>query len=564
VRHRLAPTLLAFLAPLALAACGGDDAAPGPGGATVAPPAAQVTVQERLELAAFEAEAAADAELAALAGRLTLAHAGRLEDSAGRAVLWAEGQLSDGSTATALRHCAAGADGAADCVRVLQRLGAAGLAWEDAAGAAVAVRPVGAPVLLKNLTTHELDAPTVIALGLSGEPGETGATAELGATLDPAALPAIDFAKRRLVALNTFGDAFDAGLGEVTAAAAAHGGFHEVVEVQYAREADVAEALRGLDALDVVVWLSQGVRDETKGGGLEYRTVGLTVNRGGFGDRTMDRDALLALWDDNVAGGPGIIFLAASNSYSDGTAPQPDSGSLWTKLEGTDRLLVGVQGHADVNRIRAAAAAFLGATLDGVTPLPDAIAAGDAALAGSGASLRVNRFDPAGETTLKSYASLWDSAPFAPSAARMTAYITAVTYCGPVGQARTPRQEDFATAWAEVTFDGAYFSGRRVLTAGGLDVDTTIEGLITGWGVGDRVYLETYGNMDKAQFTEFHAFGEGIIREVVAKDDGTVEVRFNGAAQAAPYVNDLGESCVLNNPQLSTTTSKLSTLLLTP
>ncbi len=535
---RTTATRLATLLALSLPACGGDgggDADTKTGSDADALPSAALTVQERIELADFEAEAAADPALGAVAAGMTLTVAGRVEDDEGRVVHWAE--ASDGRAA--VRHC----DGD-DCVSAVQTRTASGLSWEAADGSDLEVRPVGRPALRKVLDGHELANKTTLAAGLA---------------LDKAALPDIDFETRRFVALNTFGDAFGTRLAAVTGAATRHGGFHEVTEVQYAREVDVHEAFATLDLMDAVVWLTQGVGEVTSTQGPTYRTVGLTVNRGGFGDATYVRDLLGAgsEWASNVAGGPGVLFLAASHSYSDGSEGQPDGGSVWAKVSGPGRLVVGVEGGADVTKLLAATEAFFDAWLGGEATLAEAVAAGDAALAGTGARLRTNQENKPDETWPLSYERVWAGKPFTPKQARFIIPITAVPYCG---SPKKPGTEDFGQSWADVTFDGAYFEGTNVTSS----MNVTLRGVVTGFEVGDRVYFETWGNLDKIQFQDFHAFGEGLVREVTTLPDGKFEVRFNGPAHTAPYKNDKGEECTLNNPQISTTTSKMATLTLTP
>lgn len=518
---------------------GGSGGGAGGAGGTVSVPEAVLTVQERLEIADFEAEAAADADLAAAAADLTIVHAGVVEDSDGKTVTWGEGPDASGTIKTAVRACEGDS-----CSVAVQTRSQDALSWS--AGSPMSL---GRPVLLKELEGHELANKTTLSAGID--------TYEAAIELDKAALPGIDFNSRRFVAFNTFGDVFGTRLSQVTGAAKAHGGYDEVVEIQYVREDEIAAALRDLDYLDTVVWLAQGVREEVKSGGREYRTVGLTVNRGGYGETMMTRDDLSEIWDENVAGGPGLIVLAASNSYSDGTTPQPDNGSVWHRLSGTARILVGVQGHADVAQILTGTAAFVDAFLSGDKTLQESLDAGNEALEGSDARFITNAQDTS-QRHLESYDALWDQAPFAPSATKINVPIYALPLCdGSMGD------EGFATAWAEITFGGAYFEGRRAPDQLPY-VDTNIRGIVTGFDVGDHVYIEAYGGMDKEQYQDFHVFGEGTIKEVETTDEGVYIMRFDGPAHAAPYTNDQGQTCILNNPVLQTTTSQLATLELTP
>lgn len=545
--------LLASAMALALpvsAACG-DDAGDGPD-APIGPPlpSAIVTVQELVDESEIDAAAATDPAFAAITDGLVVAASGYLEDSDGAQVLWAEG-LRDGQPVTAVRRCR---DGAA-CAHARVRLTAGGLQWSDAADAPVEGLTVGRPVLLKNLVGFDLTNRTVLVEGAL-------TTTRASVPLTKADLPPTDLSRRQFVALNTFGGAFGTELASLTAIAARRGGFHEVTTVDYVRPDAVAAALRGLDAMDVMVWLSQGVRQEVQGGGRAWRTVGLTTNLGVFGDATLDRDRLAAPLRGNVTGGPGLALLLASNSYGDASPGQPDSGSVWNAMRDLGCVLVGVEGHADVGALLEAGAAFLDAFLDGQTPLSAALAAGNARLAASGARLVSNQGD---EATVfpRSGADIWASRPFTPSRARLTAPFTATPYCAPPGQQKQPGANTFTTAWADVTFDGAAFEGTRTLASADLDVDVLLRGVITGFAVGDRIVLEAIGDFDK-NFRDFHGFAEGVVEKVTVEEDGRVLIDFKGVAHTTEYTNDRGEECVLNNPSLATTTSGPGRLELTP
>jgi len=377
-------------------------------------------------------------------------------------------------------------------------------------------------------------------------------------------VPAIDFEKRRFVALNTFGDLLDLNLNEVTDTVTKLGGFDSVEEIQYVREETIRDTLRVMDNLDVVMWVSQGIREARKTGeNPEYRTVGLTVNRAVYGEKIVTRQEIESMWSDSVANGPGIMFLAASNSYSDGHPDQPESSSLWMKLEDTSRILIGVRGHAATNEIIRSASMFFHAFLSGETTLGKAIQEANAALAASGAQLLSNQ-DDLDQTYLRSYADVWNDAPFTPSSVRLTVPIVGTPQCGEGDGPKTPREEDFATAWADITFDGAYFSGNRKIDSQSLKVDTHVRGVLTGFEVGDHVYIETFGDMDKAQFQDFHAFGIGVIEKAELNDEGKFVIEFTGPAHVAEYHDEDGYNCVMVSPSLATTTGVLATLVLTP
>ena len=534
---------------LAVGCDGSGDGSPGPAASpdagTTGPSTAMITVQEIVALSTFQDMVAADADLAAVADGLDIALAGKVEDSDGVTLHW--GEASDGVTSV-IRRCVAEA-----CTVARQTHTAQGLAWAAADGSPLEVAGIGRPVLLKDLIGYELTGLTAVASG--------------GLTIASDDVPAIDFARRRFVALNTFGDALSTNLDSLTSVAKQDGGFDEVTEIQYAREQDVTAALRDLDAMDVLFWLSQGVREEKLAGWLSSSTIGLTVNRAGFGDKTMDRNALEGPAQGNVAGGPGIVFLAASQSYSDGSEGQPDNKSIWQRFDWQDdptlprRVVVGVQGHTSASRVVLAAAAFFDAYLSGDKTLAEAVAAGNGVLAGTGAKLVTNQKEAGlAKTYLRRYSDLWKAAPFQPTLVKAWIPMWA-QWAKCDGETQT---EDFATAWAELTFDGAYFEGERGPTSPSSTVDTTIRGVLTGFEVGDRIFFEASGNMDKPKYQDFLAYGDGTIREVETKDSGQLVLHFNGPVNAAHYRNELGQDCVLNNPVIANTTGDLGRLELTP
>lgn len=537
---------LVAVALVVAAGCGGEEDGPGGGGPVVS--SATITKQQRLSLDEFGALVDADAELGALAGTLTLQSAGVVEDSDGVNVVWAEGTDSSGGTRSAVRACTG-----TRCTSAIQALEGGQAAWAlvDQSGATPVA--VGKPPLLKDLVGQDLSGLTTISAALT----------QSWIVLDQDAIPTVDFATRRFVALNTFGALQRTRTGAVTTSVKASGLFDEVVAVDYAREGDVTEAFGGLDGLDAVLWLTQSVRQEKKDGWRESATIGLTVNRGGYGETMMNRDAVAAARSGNVGAGPGLIFLAASNSYSDGSAGQPGPGTVWSKLDYDDRILIGVEGPVSVDQILSAATKFFDLLLSGGATVSEAITAADQALpAGSrlvaNASSANRRWTPRGATVLATL-------PFTPSRTQLITPITAVPRCAPPGQPKKDAVDaPDASPFADVTFDGLHFSGRNLTELSTYTIDTNYQGVVTGFAKGDRVLLEVWGTFNP-QFQGFHAFGEGVIVESEANDkDGTWHVRFRGIVHAAPYTNAAGEECLMNSPQLQTKTSGLSEFVFTP
>ncbi|MBD90998.1 MAG: hypothetical protein CL940_11715 [Deltaproteobacteria bacterium] len=535
-----------------LIGCGDDGGGSGDGGASPTPSSTdKLTVQESIDLEEFDALLGEDADLAALAEGLTVESAGILEDTSGKRLTWGEAVTATGGRRTLIQAC----DG--DCISVVQTISGGATSWEDASGASVTPWVVGKPVLLKDLIGHDLKNGSTLTQmgGLS--------TAMGGLQLDSANPPVTDFQTRRFVALNTFGDVFGLSMSTITDAVKSHGGFDEIVEIPYAREESVTIALEELDAHDAMVWLAQGVREERKANWTQSRTVGLTVNRGGYGEAMMSRDALAEAGDFNVSGGPGLVFLAASQSYSDGSEGQPDEGSIWTRLQDGDRIVVGLEGHADVDRILLAAKAFFDIYMAGNTSLADALTAGTNQLEGTGARLVSSATDES-VTWLRRFDDIWDGLGFEAKSGQLIVPITAIPYCGQPGGQRSPKLESYTQPFInEITYDGAYLEGTRQVEFSEYNVDVTMRAMLTGVEKNDRIYVEVFGDFDK-EYREYHAWCEGVIRDTNLLENGGKELQFNGPCHTIEYTDDLGQVCVLNNPQMSTTTSVMATLELVP
>ena len=227
----------------------------------------------------------------------------------------------------------------------------------------------------------------------------------------------------------------------------------------------------------------------------------------------------------------------------------------------TPRILVGIKGSARAPEILAAVQAFLDLFLSGNSSLEAALLAGTGELSG-GAELVSNQVNLE-QTWLRSWEAVWDDVAFTPSSIQAVIPITATPYCGPPGGTRTAGTEGHTQPFTDITFDGAYFQGERLYEGGGLSVAVHLQGVVSGFQEGDKVLFEVYGDFDK-DYRGYHAFGEGEIKEVETNDDGHYIVHFDGPAHTAPFENADGQSCVLNTPQISTTTSVRAKLTLKP
>ena len=556
--NRLSPHGFSWLTAVALAfslcACGDDSGGDSTTDPTLPPlSSAKMLVQESLELVDFESLMTDHEELAGLSAGLVLEFAGVVEDTSGKSITWAEGSTETGGRRTLIWACEN-----ETCQSAIQTISGGSASWEGPGGESITPWVLGVPILLKDLIGHDLKNGTTLT-HMGGLSTKTGAI-----QLDSADPPTPDYKTRRFVALNTFGDVYSLSLKGVTDAVQAHGGFDEIVEIPYAREEAVTLALEDLDAHDAMLWLTQGVREERKSNWTQSRTLALTVNRGAYGETMMARNALAEAADFNVAGGPGIVFLAASQSHSDGTDGQPDDLSIWESLQDGDRIVIGVRGHADVGRILQAATAFFDAYFAGDTSLADALAAGSVHLEDAGASLVSSATDET-VTWLRRFDDIWDGLGFTPTSGQLIVPITAIPYCGTPGSWDTAKLESYTQPFInELTFDGAYVSGsREVVFSEDYTVSMDMSVLLTGFEVNDRIYVQVSGDFDE-QYRDYHAWCEGVIRETNLQDDGGKLLYFDGPCHTTEYTDETGQSCILNSPQMSTTTSVKATLELTP
>ena len=514
-------------------AAGGDAGAGGIGGL----PAAQLVRQDAMEASAFQALAGTDADLgavmakAAAAGFATVAAAGEVADSDGNVLRWGLLRHATGGERTAAQMCPA-AGGCRSALIAIEG-GAAVFTGADGQPAEPLLR--AAPVLAKNLEGHDVSGKTTLA------------TALLEAK-DVVPAPA---GTRRLIILSAFGGVFGLDLGPWKAAGDASGAFDQVVLRPYARPADVDDALLNGNVHDVVVWVGASVRESV---GKAHKTVGMTVNRGVYGDETYPAARAKELLDRAPFGGPGTLILVGIESWGDGTSEESAQHALAHALPGAgERTVIGVRGSADTQTLLDAGGAALDALLAGKT-LAEAVAAGTAK-AGS-ATLQASRMLSAPDATLAGpLADLW-AGQTAPNKAVVYATITNV--CFRADGSSYSENESFARPFLPVTVRGAFLSGQKKDATTGVEADFTLAGVIERPATGGRIWLRLAGDLGPS------------VRGVVLQGRGSFldktdtanpsRLFFDGEADATEYTNAAGDRCVLKSPKLSTTTSQPSWL----
>ena len=105
-------------------------------------------------------------------------------------------------------------------------------------------------------------------------------------------------------------------------------------------------------------------------------------------------------------------------------------------------------------------------------------------------------------------------------------------------------------------FDGPFFQGSRVSAE--VELDVSVQGVVTGTSAGDHVYLWIEGDLKKS-VQMISVYGTGTI---IDKTDADAPMRifFDGEATSGPYYNEEQHTCYLISPTFSGTTSQPSSM----
>ncbi len=530
------------LTPALVAGCGSAEGTASAGtDATTTPattlPSARLTRQEPLDAAAIDAAAKKSGTLAQALAKLkgdgygSFVAAGVTADDAGITVTWAVYATASGQERTALDRCEK-----EQCAAALVSLGNDGApTFTDTAGASASGFTIGVPQLQKTL------------LGKDHAGGS-----KIGA-LEATVLPPVDLSKRRLIIASAFGPAFGVDLAAFSSAATASGAFTEVKTLHYVRAADLDAALSGATPLDVLVWVGATVLDS----GVP---IGMTTNRGVFGDETYPLERVRDQVSAKVApfGGPGVILLlGGSSAVGTGT----NDTTLFNTLVGKAfRTVVGLDQTADAAHVLGAGAAFLKQLLGGGS-LAAALSDGNAVFAAGGAKAKLvtNREDPA-KTTIPGRIDALFGDKSNPKGLRLNLNLYVVSKCFDAAgkPVVTPGEtESFASAFADVDFQGPSFSGTKKGVGDSFDV--TFTGLLGGTKVGDPIYLSAKGNL-KSTIKNITVYGMGALVPPSEKDAKDFPNRrfFDGEAIASSYNDAAGNTCILVKPRLSSVTQQPS------
>ncbi len=395
---------------------------------------------------------------------------------------------------------------------------------------------VGRPVLSKVLPGMDHEDFTTLHLPLTED--EEPVTVELG--------------ERKFVIANAYGDLFGLTTPILKKVAEDSGAFTKVQSIQYARPTDITGFLRGGSPLDVLVWVGASVLEDMGDG---HKTIGMTVNRGGFGDETLPASAVKEAFKNSPFGGPGLVILVGEQSWGDGSGHEMDNLSLFKEFsEGGNRTIVGFQGRGDTVHLLDAANHFANHYINGDT-LGDSLAAANDVLIGHGSSATMTSNHATEPERLflgrldKFWGDLGD-----PQGVQTTLYVSVTNKCEGVGGTFYSEPENQANFFVNVDFEGPFFEGSRV--SSDVELDVTVRGVVTGTSTGDRVYLWIEGDLKKS-VKMVSLYGMGTIIEK-SDEENPMRIFFDGEATAGPYYNEELHTCYLISPMFSGTTSQPS------
>lgn len=462
----------------------------------------------------------------------TVKLAGRVKDDTSAILHWAV--LTKSTDATAERIVAKACDSEGACRS--GRLDPETAAFELHDGSDGGLAMVAAPGMLKDLGGADHDGKTTLVGALTAEE-----------------VPIVDLKKRHFSVINSFGPAFGVDLSGWAALGSDSGAFTDVTVTDYARAATVQSAIESGSPFDVVVWVGASVREKL---GANHKTVGMTVNRGIYGDETFTSTQVKAALKASPFGGPGIVVLVGDESRGDGSSEEEENLNLFKEFRNNEagRIVVAIRGRAGPEKALAAAGAFLGTYLGG-SSLADSITAGNAALAGTDAVLLSSRESVAAETFfVGALDGVWAEDP---REVRSNHYLSVNNRCFPDPEDNTnfySEDEGHVNFFVDVDFTGPFFTGSRTNADVGLDVQ--VDGVLLGTEPGSRIYLQIAGDV-KLSVKGLTVWGAG---QLVDEHDPDKPGRifYDGTALATDYTNDKGDNCVLLSPSLTGSTSQPS------
>ncbi|MBT9559311.1 MAG: hypothetical protein IV100_24970 [Myxococcales bacterium] len=525
---------LGFSVSVSAAGCGSDGGDSGTDGADgadgVVVPGAEAVSQTHLSTAELDAARGANSAFDGVLDTLesdgftTAMGAGRTESSEGKVITWAEVENTSGDARAAIGVC--NADGSGECSAFIGRVASGKAVFTDAAGDTVPAPALVAPVFSKDLDGPDHDGPTEITGPLTIETD-----------------PGIDLGKRTLTIASAYGDIHGVDLSTIEAAAKASGGFTDVVVRPYARAEVLDEVFGRGSPADALIWIGAAVREPM---GDARKTIGMTVNRGLYGDATYKASTVETFLEAHPFGGPGLVVLLGEDTRGDGSGQDDAKLSLFAELSDTagHRTVVAVRGRAAPAEILAAGDRFAESFFGGAD-LAAALDAGTAAFTGD-ATLVTDRNTPKDIVFLRELDGFWGGT--APTGGTSTHILVLSAVCVDDGGAGTTEEANL-NVFSEVTFDGPFFSGSRQFENGGASLSLTVSGVLLGKQPGDGLFVKFGGDL-AADVSGLTLYGTGAVSD--KKDaEKPNRVYYDGTASTSTYQNAAGDTCTVKTPNLS-------------
>ena len=394
-----------------------------------------------------------------------------------------------------------------------------------------------APAMLKNLDGKDHTGPTKIAAALTKDE-----------------VPVVDLKTRKFVIANAFGPLYGIDLAGWKAVAESTGAFNQVDLHNYVSSAQVANELHTGSPFNALVWIGAAVRESL---GPDHKTVGLTTNRGVYGDETFTATRVKELLAENPFGGPSLVVLVAPESRGDGSGQQDKNLSIFKEFSDAEsgRVVVGFQGHAAPAELLGGAQIFLVAYFGGKS-LADSLTEANTWLEEKGlaTTLVSSRDSVASEIFFSGpLDSLWEGGE-SPKAVRSTHFLNITNKCFDSSGGVYSEDEGQANFFVDVDFDGPFFTGTR--QNADVDLDVTVSGILLGKTPDSRIFIRIEGDL-KPSMKGISVWGAGKLKDEFDKDNPS-RIFYDGTALATDYTNSVGDNCILLTPKLSGATSQPS------
>ncbi|MBM4387618.1 MAG: hypothetical protein FJ088_07755 [Deltaproteobacteria bacterium] len=457
---------------------------------------------------------------------------GEINDQSGTYLFYAHYSNAGGGIKTLVKACES------ECVYAIQEIKEGKAVWSDALGGETGVVKLGIPPLLKELKGHDWNGLSVYMLPLAGKESQAPAYE-------------LDLEGRRFIFLSPYGNTYEFQAFDKVLERAGDTGAFSNLKVDYAVKADLNNLLIYSHPYEIIVIAAPYVRELLKSEPSKiYRTFGLFLTNGGFSEILFDSPAFESALKKVEMGGPGLVFLAGGESIGDGTDGSKNIKSIVSALEAKQKTVVGFVGNLPTQVIAESTALFFEKYFGG-SPLGDAVNEANKALAGKGfgAKLAANPSADMQMKFVKDPQQYWEGKQ--PSGGEINSFIIMRRVCKDSNGKITTEDEKQGNIWVkEIAFDGWRFSGQRDFEGSqGEQLSIKVRGILLERKEGAPIFFISEGDIN-SEVLDLTVYGKGKVTKV-KNSGGKTEISFDGDAEATPYKNSAGDSCVLKYPKLS-------------